>query len=380
MYLEAQRIEQRTNFDIEMITATGSCSGIENYSRHLTGRKKGEPPPTLFEYLPEDVILFVDESHVSIPQIRGMFKGDRSRKETLSEHGFRLPSCKDNRPLMFNEWESFKGQTIYVSATPGEYELKKTNGVFVEQIVRPTGLVDPVCEVRKASNQVEDIIEECQKIKQKKLRVLITTLTKKDAEKMTEYLKENDVNARYMHSDIDALERIELIKDLRIGNYEVLVGINLLREGLDIPECGLVAILDADKEGFLRSQVSLIQTIGRAARNIQGRVILYADHNTNSMVRALEETSRRRSRQLNFNKINNVIPRSTYRKIEETIEKNQVESSLQKSTNSLTNQSIEDLKKKMLQCAEDLDFEKAAEIRDKIKMLEKKELLINETI
>ena len=320
LYIEAQRIEQRTNFDLEMIAATGSCSGIENYSRHLSGRKEGQPPPTLFEYLPEGSLIFIDESHVTIPQIKGMFKGDRSRKETLSSFGFRLPSCKDNRPLMFEEWEKFKGKTVYVSATPGEYELNQTNGVFIEQVVRPTGLVDPICEVRKASNQIEDVIEECRKIKKKKLRVLITTLTKKDAEKITDFLNENDIDSKYMHSDIDTLERIELIKGLRIGQFDVLVGINLLREGLDIPECGLVAILDADKEGYLRSHVSLIQTIGRAARNVNGRAILYADFKTKSIEMALDETTRRRIKQLNFNKINGIKPKSTTRKIEESIE------------------------------------------------------------
>ena len=283
-------------------------------------RKEGQPPPTLFEYLPKDTIIFIDESHVTIPQIRGMFKGDRSRKETLSEHGFRLPSCKDNRPLMFEEWEKFKGQTIYVSATPGQFELEKSKGIFIEQIVRPTGLVDPICEIRKASNQIEDVIDECKKLNKKKLRVLITTLTKKDAEKITDYLNENGVKSKYMHSDIETLERIELIKELRIGKYQVLVGINLLREGLDIPECGLVAILDADKEGYLRSQVSLIQTIGRAARNISGRAILYADHKTESICRALEETSRRRIKQIQYNKVHNITPKSTFRKIEESIE------------------------------------------------------------
>ena len=320
LLIEAQRIEQRTNFDLEMISATGSCSGIENYSRHLSGRKEGQPPPTLFEYLPKDALIFIDESHVTIPQIKGMFKGDRSRKETLSEHGFRLPSCKDNRPLMFEEWEKFKGQTIYVSATPGDYELEKSKGVFIEQVVRPTGLIDPLCEIKKASNQIEDVINECKKLSHKKLRVLITTLTKKDAEKITDYLNENEVKAKYMHSDIETLERIELIKNLRIGKFDVLVGINLLREGLDIPECGLVAILDADKEGYLRSHVSLIQTIGRAARNINGRAILYADFKTESISKALEETTRRRIKQIHYNKINNITPRSTTRKIEETIE------------------------------------------------------------
>ena len=378
LFIEAQRIEQRTNFDLEMIAATGSCSGIENYSRHLSGRKEGEPPPTLFEYLPKDTVIFVDESHVTIPQIRGMFKGDRSRKETLSTYGFRLPSCKDNRPLMFEEWEKFKGKTVYVSATPGEYELNKTNGVFIEQIVRPTGLVDPICEVRKASNQIEDVMEECRKVKDKKLRVLITTLTKKDAEKITDYLNENQINSRYMHSDIETLERIELIKDLRVGNYDVLVGINLLREGLDIPECGLVAILDADKEGYLRSQVSLIQTIGRAARNIQGRAILYADFKTKSIENALEETARRRIKQINFNKINNIKPKSTFRKIEESIENEEKKKKKFKDTVVETEKTINDLKKEMLECAENLNFEEAAKIRDKIKILEKKELGINE--
>ena len=377
LFLEAQRIEQRTNFDIEMIVATGSCSGIENYSRYLSGRNEGDPPPTLFEYLPEDTILFVDESHVTVPQIRGMFKGDRSRKETLSEYGFRLPSCKDNRPLMFEEWESFKGQTIYVSATPGEYELEKTKGLFIEQVVRPTGLIDPLCEIRKASNQIEDIIEECKKMKSRKLRVLITTLTKKDAEKVAEFLNENDIKSKYMHSDIEALERIELIKDLRIGNFEVLVGINLLREGLDFPECGLVAILDADKEGFLRSRVSLIQTIGRAARNVEGRVILYADKKTDSISNAIEETSRRRIKQINYNKVNKIIPKTTSRKIEQQMPYLESKNNA-KQKKILNNLNISDLKKQMVELAENLEFEKAAEIRDKIKLLEKKQLGLNE--
>ena len=380
LYIEAQRIEQRTNFDLEMIAATGSCSGIENYSRHLSGRKEGQPPPTLFEYLPEGSLIFIDESHVTIPQIKGMFKGDRSRKETLSNFGFRLPSCKDNRPLMFEEWEKFKGKTIYVSATPGDYELNKTNGVFIEQVVRPTGLVDPICEVRKASNQIEDVIEECRKIKKKNLRVLITTLTKKDAEKITDFLNENDIDSKYMHSDIDTLERIELIKGLRIGQFDVLVGINLLREGLDIPECGLVAILDADKEGYLRSHVSLIQTIGRAARNISGRAILYADFKTKSIEMALDETTRRRVKQLNFNKINGIKPKSTTRKIEESIENSDNKKNKIQNNQLDEVKTIEQLKKEMLDYAENLDFEKAASIRDKIKSLEKEELGINENI
>ena len=376
LFLEAQRIEQRTKFDLEMIAATGSCSGIENYSRHLTGRNEGDPPPTLFEYLPKNVILFIDESHVTIPQIRGMFKGDRARKETLSDYGFRLPSCKDNRPLMFEEWEKFKGQTVYVSATPGEYELNKTKGVFTEQIVRPTGLVDPICEIRKASNQVEDVIEECKKMSNQNQRVLITTLTKKNAEMVTEFLNENSVKARYMHSDIDTIERVEIIKDLRLGKFCVLVGINLLREGLDIPECGLVAILDADKEGYLRSHVSLIQTIGRAARNVYGRAILYADHKTKSISNALEETSRRRIKQINYNKKNNITPTSTFRKIEESI----IDEKSNDNRIQQNKESIGEMKKKMLAYAEDLNFEKAADLRDKIEILEKKILGINEKL
>ena len=375
LFLEAQRIEQRTKFDLEMMIATGSCSGIENYSRHLSGRKEGEPPPTLFEYLPEDALLFIDESHVTIPQIRGMFKGDRSRKNTLSDYGFRLPSCKDNRPLMFEEWEKFKGQTIYVSATPGEYELERTKGVFIEQVVRPTGLVDPICEIIKASNQVEVVIEECKKVTAKGLRVLITTLTKKNAEMVTEYLNENEIKAQYMHSEIDALERIEIIKNLRTGTFEVLVGINLLREGLDIPECGLVAILDADKEGYLRSQVSLIQTIGRAARNVEGRAILYADNKTKSISLAIEETSRRRIKQISYNSKNGITPRSTQRKIEESINQNEGSNVIDKKKESLS-----DLKKRMIEYAENLDFENAAIIRDKIKFIENKEIGIKKKI
>ena len=380
LFIEAQRIEQRTNFDLEMIAATGSCSGIENYSRHLSGRKEGQPPPTLFEYLPEGSLIFIDESHVTIPQIRGMFKGDRSRKETLSNFGFRLPSCKDNRPLMFEEWEKFKGKTVYVSATPGIYELNKTNGIFIEQVVRPTGLVDPICEVRRATNQIEDVIEECRKIKKKNLRVLITTLTKKDAEKITDFLNENKIDSKYMHSDIDTLERIELIKGLRIGQFDVLVGINLLREGLDIPECGLVAILDADKEGYLRSHVSLIQTIGRAARNINGRAILYADFKTKSIEMALDETTRRRIKQLNFNKVNGIQPKSTTRKIEESIESPDNKKNKIKNNQLDEEKTIDELKKEMLDYAENLDFEKAASIRDRIKLMEKKELGINGNI
>ena len=383
--LEAQRIEQRTKFDLEMIVATGSCSGIENYSRHLTGRSEGAPPPTLFEYLPKNTIIFVDESHVTIPQIGGMYKGDRSRKSNLSEHGFRLPSCRDNRPLMFEEWQSFKGQTIYVSATPGPWELEKTSGVFIEQIVRPTGLIEPTCLIREAKNQVEDLIEECKKCIKKNLRVLVTTLTKKMAEDLTDYMNESMIKTKYMHSDIDAIERIELIKELRLGEFDVLIGINLLREGLDIPECGLVAILDADKEGFLRSKVSLIQTIGRAARNIEGRVILYADHKTKSIESAIDETDRRRLKQVEYNKKNKIIPKSTKRKIINILEidKNNNNNIKKSKNNKLVSnnllQHIKQLKLSMIENAENLNFEKAAEIRDEIKKLQKNEIgLINE--
>lgn len=291
--LEAQRIEQRTRFDLEMLETTGHCKGIENYSRYLTGRKPGEPPPTLFEYLPPNALIFIDESHISVPQIGGMFRGDYNRKKTLSEYGFRLPSCVDNRPLKFEEWNMMRGQTVFVSATPGDWELEQSKGVFAEQVIRPTGLTDPVCVVRPVENQVDDLMEECRKVIAKKERVLVTTLTKKMAEDLTEYLNENGIKVRYLHSDIDTLERIEIIRDLRLGVFDVLVGINLLREGLDIPECSLVAILDADKEGFLRSTRSLIQTIGRAARNAEGKVILYADRMTGSIEAALEETDRK---------------------------------------------------------------------------------------
>ena len=369
--IEAQRIEQRTKFDIEMMVATGSCSGIENYSRHLTGRLEGEPPPTLFEYLPNDSIVFIDESHVTIPQIGGMYKGDRSRKSNLSEYGFRLPSCKDNRPLKFEEWLRFKGQTIYVSATPGPWELEKTKGVFIEQIVRPTGLVEPNCKIHTSKNQIEDLVEECKK--------LVTTLTKKYAEKITDYFNEVDISAKYMHSDIDAIERIELIRNLRIGEFDVLVGINLLREGLDIPECGLVAILDADKEGFLRSKVSLIQTIGRAARNVNGEVILYADKKTKSIDAALEETDRRRLKQKEYNQLNNIVPTSTSRKIIDILEEDRTH----KNKKALLNNKlvgdnlfkhIKALKLSMKEYAENLDFEKAAQVRDEIKKLENNEI------
>ena len=381
-FLEAQRISERTKFDLEMITATGSCSGIENYSRHLTGRKSGEPPPTLFEYLPDDMLLFIDESHVTIPQINGMFKGDRSRKETLSEFGFRLPSCKDNRPLMFEEWEKFKGQTIYVSATPGKWELDKTSGVFVEQVVRPTGLVEPECLIRPAKNQVEDLMHECRKVIQDNNRILVTTLTKKHAEKITEYFNENGLSSKYLHSDIDTIERMEIIKELRTGVFDILIGINLLREGLDIPECGLVAILDGDKEGFLRSRVSLIQTIGRAARNIDGKVIIYADEITDSINEAKNETDRRRKKQNEYNECNNIIPKSTKRKISnvgiyELSKKVNIKEKKETHGNNLKNH-LKNLKQEMINEAENLNFEKAAILRDEIKKLEENEIGIND--
>ena len=304
--LEAQRLEERTKFDLEMIEATGSCAGIENYSRFLSGRKPGEPPPTLFEYFPDNTLVFVDESHVTVPQLNGMFKGDRSRKSTLAEYGFRLPSCMDNRPLKFEEWDLMRTQTIFVSATPGPWELEQTKGKFIDQVIRPTGLIDPAVEIKPAKNQVDDLMHECKKVIDKNYRVLVTTLTKKMAEDLTEYLHENGIKVRYLHSDIDTLERIEIMRDLRMGVFDVLVGINLLREGLDIPECALVGILDADKEGFLRSETSLIQTIGRAARNVDGKVILYADKETKSIKKALKETDRRRSIQIEYNKKNKI--------------------------------------------------------------------------
>ena len=376
--LEAQRIDERTRFDLEMIEATGTCSGIENYSRFLSGRNPGEPPPTLFEYLPDNAIIFVDESHVTVPQLNGMYKGDHTRKKTLSDYGFRLPSCMDNRPLKFEEWDMMRSETIFVSATPGNWELDQSKGVFAEQIIRPTGLTDPDIFIRPAKNQVDDLLSECLKIVKKKQRVLATTLTKKMAEDLTEYLDENGTKVRYMHSEIDTLERIEIIRDLRLGVFDVLVGINLLREGLDIPECALVAILDADKEGFLRSETSLIQTIGRAARNVEGKVILYADKETKSIKKAIEETDRRRSRQELFNKKNNITAQSIQKEIgdilESVYEKDYLNAEKNIEISGNLKKHLKSLKKDMHISADNLEFEKAAKIRDEIKKLENSDL------
>ncbi|MBQ8250926.1 MAG: excinuclease ABC subunit UvrB [Alphaproteobacteria bacterium] len=374
--LEMERISSRTRYDLEMLEATGSCKGIENYSRHLTGRKSGEAPPTLFEYLPSDALVFIDESHVTVPQIGAMYRGDFARKSVLSEYGFRLPSCKDNRPLKFEEWNEMRPKTIFVSATPGPFELEQTKGVFTEQIIRPTGLLDPECVVRPVSTQVEDLLFECQEIAKKGGRVLVTTLTKKMAEDLTDYFSENGVKVRYLHSDIDTLERIQIIRDLRLGTFDVLVGINLLREGLDIPEVELVAILDADKEGFLRSTTSLIQTIGRAARNVNGRVILYADKITKSIDAALTETNRRRQKQIEFNKEHNIQPKGIKKDIPDLIQDfNDLVGSSQEKVSSMdiekeASLSIEQLKKQMKEAAEALNFEEAAQIRDRLRKLE----------
>jgi len=386
--LEAQRLEQRTNFDIEMLEATGVCNGIENYSRYLTGRNPGEPPPTLFEFIPDHAIVFADESHVSIPQIGGMYRGDYRRKFTLAEHGFRLPSCMDNRPLKFEEWDAMRPQSIYVSATPGKWEIEQTAGVFTEQVIRPTGLLDPEVEIRPVEMQVDDLLDEVRKVSQSGYRTLVTTLTKRMAEDLTEYMHEQGIRVRYMHSDIDTIERIEILRDLRLGTFDVLVGINLLREGLDIPECGLVAILDADKEGFLRSETSLVQTIGRAARNVDGRVIMYADRITGSMERALAETNRRREKQLAYNVENGITPETVKKNVEDILsglykgDTDQarvtatVETSLQGGSN--LQAVLDGLRSDMRKAAENLEFEEAARLRDEVRRLEAVELAISD--
>jgi excinuclease ABC subunit B len=371
-------------FDIEMLEATGSCAGIENYSRYLTGRKPGEPPPTLFEYLPDDALVFIDESHVTVPQIGAMYKGDFRRKATLAEYGFRLPSCLDNRPLRFEEWEAMRPQTVHVSATPGTWEMKQTGGVFVEQIIRPTGLIDPPVEVRPARAQVDDLLGEVRAVALKGFRSLVTVLTKRMAEDLTEYLHENGVRVRYMHSDIDTIERIEILRDLRLGAFDVLIGINLLREGLDIPECAFVGILDADKEGFLRSETSLIQTIGRAARNVDGRVVLYDDKITGSMERAMEETTRRRVKQEAYNKEHGITPATIRRGIQDILgsvyEQDHVTvdtgMAVAPTTGHNFKATLADFEKRMREAAANLQFEEAARLRDEIKRLQATELLL----
>ena len=377
--VEAQRLEQRTNFDLEMMLAAGTCPGIENYSRYLSGRNPGEPPPTLFEYLPDDALVFTDESHITVSQIGAMYKGDFRRKSTLAEYGFRLPSCLDNRPLKFEEWEAFRPSTIHVSATPGEWELNKTKGVFVEQSLRPTGLVDPEILIRPTKTQVDDLIYETKEQSKKGNRVLVTTLTKKMAEALSEYMFEAGLKVRYIHSDVDTLERIEIIRDLRLGVFDVLIGINLLREGLDIPECALVAILDADKEGYLRSKTSLIQTIGRAARHVEGKVILYADNITGSMQYAIDETDRRRKKQISYNLKNNITPKTVISKISDILadlsdNDDDKDNKNKKNTGKNLKESIQDLQNEMEKAASNLEFEEAARIRDEIKKLQQKEL------
>ena len=382
-YIEEQRLRERVNFDIEMMESTGTCRGIENYSRYLSGRAPGMPPPTLFEYLPRDAVLFIDESHVTVPQISAMSRGDRARKETLSQYGFRLPACIDNRPLTFEEWDALRPQTIFVSATPAAWEMEQAGGIVAEQVIRPTGLLDPVCEVRPTANQVDDLLDQ---IKKTKGRVLVTTLTKKMAEQLTDYLNENGVRAKYLHSDIETLERIELLRDLRLGKYDVLVGINLLREGLDVPECELVAIMDADKEGFLRSTRSLIQTIGRAARNANGRVILYADKMTDSMNAALTETARRREKQMAYNKAHGITPKTVTKAVFAEVGEKEEKTDKKRrfvydkaggvmDADSIRKQ-IKELTRKMRRAAEDLEFEEAGEYRDAIRKLEDDLLLV----
>jgi len=383
--LEAQRLEQRTNFDLEMLEATGVCNGIENYSRYLTGRAPGEPPPTLFEYIPDNAIVFADESHVSVPQIGGMYRGDYRRKFTLAEHGFRLPSCMDNRPLKFEEWDAMRPQSVFVSATPSAWELDQAGGVFTEQVIRPTGLVDPQIEIRPVEMQVDDLLDEVRKVSADGFRTLCTTLTKRMAEDLTEYMHEQGIRVRYMHSDIDTLERIEILRDLRLGAFDVLIGINLLREGLDIPECGLVAILDADKEGFLRSETSLIQTIGRAARNSEGRVIMYADKITGSMERAMRETDRRRAKQVAYNTKHGITPLTIKKNVEDImmgtykgdVDMNRVTAQIEKPlVGANLHAHLEALRAKMRKAAENLEFEEAARMRDEVKRLETVELTI----
>ncbi|MEL6619949.1 MAG: excinuclease ABC subunit UvrB [Pseudomonadota bacterium] len=383
--LEAQRLEQRTNFDLEMLEATGVCNGIENYSRYLTGRAPGEPPPTLFEFIPDNAIVFADESHVSVPQIGGMYKGDYRRKFTLAEHGFRLPSCMDNRPLKFEEWDAMRPQSVFVSATPAAWEIEQSGGVFVEQVIRPTGLLDPEVEIRPVEMQVDDLLDEVRKVAADGYRTLCTTLTKRMAEDLTEYMHEQGIRVRYMHSDIDTLERIEILRDLRLGAFDVLIGINLLREGLDIPECGLVAILDADKEGFLRSETSLVQTIGRAARNADGRVIMYADKITGSMERALAETNRRRAKQMAYNDEHGITPETVKKNVEDVLaglykgdtDMNRVTAQIdQAQTGSNLQAVLEGMREDMRKAAENLEFEEAARLRDEVKRLETVDLAI----
>ena len=386
-YLERQRLDERTTFDLEMMETTGSCSGIENYSRYLSGRKPGEPPPTLYEYIPEDSLLFIDESHQTCGQISGMYKGDFSRKSTLAQYGFRLPSCVDNRPLKREEWDAMRPQTIFVSATPGDYELEKTGGVVVEQVIRPTGLIDPPIEIRSTNHQIDNLIDECKKTIDKGHRVLITTLTKKMAEDLTEYINEEGLKVRYLHSDIDTLERIEIIRDLRLGVFNILVGINLLREGLDIPECALMIILDADKEGYLRSRTSLIQTIGRAARNVESKVLMYADSKTKSMKEAINETDRRRTKQLEYNKKNNITPVSIKKNIQEiienTAEQDHVTIELENTKEMVgkdLDKHIKNLEKKMNEFASKLEFEEAARLRDEINRLRSNEVGLSKKV